>query len=264
MALSLRLKDRITDRVVVGALENIEAFRREAGRNTNKMRVIHTGIELQRFQLGQWRDEVRAELGYGPGEVVAGTVARLDDERKGIRDFLRAAALVSGEVSDSRFLIVGEGVLRPAYESLTRDLGIDNKVKFAGWRSDVPRLLDAMDVFAMSSTHEGGPTSLLEAMAMAKPSVSTSVGMAPEVIEHGRSGLVIPPGDVAAMAAALGSLLSANEGLRRQMGSQARARALASLGIERMADEYVELFLEALSRPGLARIPSPVSGSATT
>lgn len=240
-ALFLRLKDRITDVAVVGAIENVVAFREETGRHPGKMCVIHTGIELDRFQPGAWRDLARAELGYTAADLVVGTVARLDDERKGIRDFLRAAALAAPKLPQLQFLVVGDGVHRRAYETLALEHGIGGRVTFAGWQADVPRLLDAMDVFVMPSTFEGGPTSVIEAMAMARPVVATRVGMVPEIIEGGVSGLVVSPGDYGAMARALGSL--AEDPLkRREIGARARERALSSLSIARMTDEYLALF----------------------
>jgi glycosyltransferase involved in cell wall biosynthesis len=240
-AMFMRLKDLVTDRVVVGAIENIAAFRRETQRRLAKMSVIHTGIELDRFRPTAWREETRVELGYGVSSCVVGTVARLDDERKGIRDFLRAGAIASREAPHARFLIVGDGIHRPVYETLADELGIAELVRFTGWRSDVPRLLDAMDVFVMSSTHEGGPTSVLEAMAMAKATVSTNVGMVPEVIDDGWTGVIVPPGDFSAMASAMTRLI-VGPVLRVEMGRRARERALTSLGIERMVDDYLKLF----------------------
>jgi glycosyltransferase involved in cell wall biosynthesis len=240
-AFFLRLKDILTNRVVVGALENVVAFRQEAGRRVAKMRIIHTGIELDRFEPGKARDTVRQELGYAPTELVAGTVARLDDERKGVASFLRAAGIAGQEAPDLRFLIVGEGVHRPAYEALAGELGIPERVTFTGWRSDVPRLLDAMDIFVMPSYFEGGPTSVIEAMAMARPVIATRVGMVPEIIEDGVDGVIVAPGDVEAMAQALCSL-AVNADLRHELGANARDRALSSLGISRMTDEYLELF----------------------
>jgi glycosyltransferase involved in cell wall biosynthesis len=244
---SLRLKDRITDRVVVGAGENIDAFKAETGRAPARLRVIHTGVELGRFHPGLWRDQTRHELGYGPCDLVVGTVARLDDERKGIRDFIQAAGLLGAGTCRGRFLIVGDGVHREAYEGLARDLGVDSAVRFIGWRSDVPRLLDAMDIFVMASTYEGGPTSVLEAMAMAKATVSTRVGMVPEVIDPDMTGLIVPPSDPEALANAIGRL-SSDEALRRDLGRRARDQAVSHLGIERMADDYLKLFASLLEK----------------
>jgi glycosyltransferase involved in cell wall biosynthesis len=244
----LRLKDLLTDRVVVGAVENIHAFREETGRSPGKVSVIHTGIELGRFVPGSSRAAARAGLGYKPEDLVVGTVARLDDERKGIRDFLQAAAFVSSEAPPkTRFLVVGDGVHRPAYEELAGDLGIKERTLFAGWRTDVPQFLDAMDVFVMPSTYEGGPTSVLEAMAMAKATVSTRVGMVPEVIEDGVTGLIVEPRDASGLAAALRRLI-ADDALRAALGARAREKALSSLSVERMTDDYLALFAALLGR----------------
>jgi len=239
----LRLKDRLTDRVVVGAIENVEAFGRTIRRDPRRMHVIHTGIQLDRFSPGESRNEVREEFAYTANDFVIGTVARLDDERKGIRDFLRAAALVSEDDARARFLIAGDGVLRPALEELAAELGIRNRVTFAGWRADVPRLLDALDAFVMPSHFEGGPTTVLEAMAMALPVVATNVGMVPEVVNDGVTGLIVEPGDSKGMAQALQELLS-DAALRELMGRAAREHALSAFSIERMADDYLRLFAE--------------------
>jgi glycosyltransferase involved in cell wall biosynthesis len=245
-ARQIRLKDRITDRVVVGAIENIDAFERDTGRNRKRLRVIHTGIELGRFRPGEWRTQTRQVLGYGRGDVVVGTTARLDDERKGVRDFIHAAARLHTQGYQARYLIVGDGVHRAAYESLASELGIADLVRFAGWRSDIPQLLDAMDVFVMASTHEGGPTSVLEAMAMSKAIVATRVGMVPEVIEDGVTGRIVPPSNPQAIADALSSLLG-DPSTGIEMGTRARAAALETLGIERMAEDYLRLFADVVS-----------------
>jgi glycosyltransferase involved in cell wall biosynthesis len=100
-----------------------------------------------------------------------------------------------------------------------------------------------MDVFVMPSLFEGGPTSVLEAMAMQKPVVATSVGMVPEVIEDGRTGLVVPPGDAATLATGVIRLLSQAEG-RQEMALAARAHAVQDFSIDRMVERYLAAFAE--------------------
>jgi glycosyltransferase involved in cell wall biosynthesis len=244
--IALRLKDRLTDRVVVGAIENREAFARTLGRRASRVDVIHTGIELEHFRPGEGRDEARSELGFGPDDLVVGTVSRLDDERKGNRYFVEMAAHIASTLPRAQFLIVGRGVLQQELEAQARTLGVRDRIVFAGWRPDVARMLAAMDVFVMPSLFEGGPTTVLEAMAMAKPSVASNVGMVPEVMEHGRTGLIVAPGDSTALADEVTTLLT-NIDLCSDIGEQARKKALADFSIDRMVDRYLAVFARAMA-----------------
>lgn len=244
--LALRLKDRLTDRVVVGAVENVDAFARCMGRSRSKMEVIHTGIELDRFRPGDARTAVRSALGYALEELIVGTVARLDDVRKGMVDFVEMASRIAPANPRARFLIVGDGVLRLELEARAERLGIRDRVTFAGYRTDVAALLDGIDVFVMPSLFEGGPTTVLEAMAMGKPTVATSVGMVPEVVEHGKTGLIVAPGDAGQLADAVISLL-ADESLRARLSASAREKALQSFSLERMADQYLQVFAQVVA-----------------
>lgn len=243
--LELRAKDALTDIVVVGAHDNIESFGRDLRRNTSKMRVIHTGIVLERFEPECGREVFRDEFGIPPDATVIGMTSRLSDERKGARDFIAMAARLGPARPEVRFVIVGDGVLRQSLEEEARRAGIADRLVFAGWRPDIPAALAAMDVYVMPSHFEGGPTSVLEAMAMGLPCVATRVGMVPEVIDDGISGIVVPIADPAALAAACEALL-AGDGRRAAIGAAARARALADFSIETMTDRYVEAFGEAL------------------
>jgi glycosyltransferase involved in cell wall biosynthesis len=242
--LALRLKDALVNRVVVGAMDNVEAFAIHMDRSRGRMTVIHTGIELARFTPGADRFETRAALGYRNDETVIGTLSRLDDTRKGLEYFLDMAARVVPTFPNARFLIVGEGILRPSLEARAQELGVRDWVTFTGWRSDIPQQLAAMDVFVMPSLFEGGPTSVLEAMAMSRPVVATRVGMVPEVIEDGVTGLVVPPGDTLALVRAVTTLLS-DAVLREQLATSARARAESSFSIETMVQHYLEVFADA-------------------
>jgi len=248
---ALRFKDLWLDRVVVGAHENIEAFGREMRRNTRKMRVIHTGIELARWQPDVGRDAIRSELDFGPETLVVGTLSRLDDERKGVNYFVEMAAHVAREFEHARFLIVGDGILRQSLEDQASALGVRDRVVFAGWRTDVPQLIAAMDVFVMQSTFEGGPTTVLEAMAAQRPVVATRVGMVPEVVKDGETGLIVPIRDGSALADAVGKLLSDSE-LRERIARRARECALQNFSIQQMVDRYLELAAEVYQAAAVA------------
>jgi glycosyltransferase involved in cell wall biosynthesis len=123
-------------------------------------------------------------------------------------------------------------------------------VVFAGWRTDIPRILAAMDVFVMQSTFEGGPTTVLEAMAAQRAVVATCVGMVPEVINDGETGLITPVRDSHALAQAVGRLLE-DGALRERMAQRAREHALGHFSIQQMVDRYLEVAAEALISRGI-------------
>ncbi len=231
----------VVDRYVVGCAENVADFARFLGRPAAKTEVIHTGIELERFVPGHNREPTRRALGYSPDAMVIGTVSRIAEERKGMTFFAEMAGLLAPRFPQARFLIVGDGPTRAALEEQITALGIAERVHITGWRTDIPDLLAAMDIFVMPALVEGGPTTVLEAMAMAKPTVSTRVGMVPEVMEHGRSGLIVEPGNAQALAEAVATLLT-DESLRRRLGENAREVAKARFSVETMVERYLALF----------------------
>ena len=158
---------------------------------------------------------------------IVGNVAALVPH-KGQRHLIEAAALVVQRVPDARFVIAGEGELRPALERQIKDHHLEKHVFLAGFRPDVLSVHKAFDIFVMSSVTEGLGTSLLDAMACGKPIVATTAGGMPEVVADGETGLLVPPRDHEAMADAIVGLLT-DERLRRAHGPgrpRARPRAL--------------------------------------
>jgi glycosyltransferase involved in cell wall biosynthesis len=249
--LAIRAKDRFVDRIVVGAIENKEAYVRLTGRRAAKIEVVHTGIDLDQFVPGSDRDAARAELGLAANTLAIGTLSRLEEDRKGIAEFIRMAASIAGGFPDARFVIAGDGWQRAAFERLAADLGIADRVRFTGWRADRARILAALDVFVMPSLFEGGPTTVLEAMAMGLPVVATNVGMVPEVVDDGKTGLVVPPGDVHALTTAVRELAARPE-TRTRLAEAARTAAVARFGTDRMVDGYVAV-LAGTARRSAAR-----------
>ena len=261
--LSLKLADALVYRIVVGADENRAAFARRLGRNPAKVEIVHTGIEMPRYRPGQGRAEVRSEFGFSTDTQVVGMIARLADRRKGVIEFLDMAAEVSASAPKATFLIVGDGTNRSELEQRAADRGLADRIVFAGWRADIPALLAAMDVFVMPSLYEGGPTIVLEAMAMARPVVSTNVGMVPEIVQHEHSGLVVPPGDPWSLAESVTRLLFDSH-LRDRLGENARAQAERRFSIDGMVDHYLELFGEAFEacRGAVSTISHPTMNRA--
>ncbi|MCS6923443.1 MAG: glycosyltransferase [Fimbriimonadales bacterium] len=132
-----------------------------------------------------------------------------------------------------------------AVKRLASDLGITDRVRFLGTRTDVPAILNASDIFVLASHYEGNPLSVMEAMAAGLPPVCTAVGGVPELIQHERTGLLVPPEDEVALAEALDRLI-ADAPLRRQLGAAAREYACAHFDVKTMVRAYEQFYLERL------------------
>jgi glycosyltransferase involved in cell wall biosynthesis len=157
---------------------------------------------------------------------------------------------VLSEFPDARLLVVGDGRLRATLERRVKELGIAHSVLFAGFRADVPRVLDAVDVLVLPSLYEGMPLTAIEASAMAKPVVATAVDGTPEVIREGRTGRLVPPRDPAALSRALGALLRDPAGAQR-LGCAGRDFVLARFELTRQVDATARVYRETAGvRPG--------------
>ena len=185
---------------------------------------------------------LRTELGLPAGVPVVGTTAGLR-RHKGHIDLLRAAALVKQAVPAVRFVLIGAGPMEAEIRSRASELGLDQTVLLAGHRHDAARLAGAFDVFALASLYEGLSIALLEALALGTPAVVTDVGGLPEVVEHGRQGMVVSPGDPRALADAIVVLLE-DADLRERLGREGKRRAAEfdiRTAVRRTEEVYEEL-----------------------
>jgi glycosyltransferase involved in cell wall biosynthesis len=206
------------------------------------LETLHHGLDQAAVAGWGGGDGVRAELGIPEHAPVVGNLANF----KAAKDhptLLRAAARVRERLPEVRFLLIGQGPLEPEARRLAAELGLDATVVFTGFRTDAHRLLAALDVFTLSSTYEGLPIALIEAMALGRPAVVTRVGGVPEVLADGDQGLLVPPRDPAALADGLLRLLG-DPGLRDRMGAAGRARAAdfdIRKAVRRMEQVYADL-----------------------
>jgi glycosyltransferase involved in cell wall biosynthesis len=184
--------------------------------------TLHHGLDPAALP-GRGRDGVRAELGIPEDAPVVGSVANFK-AAKDHATLLRAAARVREAVPSVRFVLVGQGPLEAETRRLAGQLGLEETVVFAGFRTDATRLMAGFDAFALSSTYEGLPIALIEAMAVGCPAVVTRVGGTPEVVDDGVHGYLVPPRDPDALAAGLTRLL-ADRALRDGLGAAAAVRA---------------------------------------
>lgn len=208
--------------------------------------TVHEGIDLGRAEAAPPAN-LHEELWLPHDAPIVGNVAALVPH-KGQRHLIEAAALIVTKVPDARFVIAGEGELRPSLERAIREHHLEKHVFLAGFRPDVLSLHKAFDIFAMSSITEGLGTSLLDAMACGKPVAATTAGGIPEVVVDGETGLLVPPRDHEAMASAIVQLLQDAE-LRGRMGHAGLVRARRHFSAERMVQETVRVYRKIALHP---------------
>jgi glycosyltransferase involved in cell wall biosynthesis len=219
---------------VAVAGEVARSFREVYGREPAA--VIRNGIEVDRYYQPQARQAWRAGQGFREDDLLVVSVARLEEQKNPL-GLIDAFARASGGNGRWRLLMAGDGSLREAARERARERGVGGRVHWLGVRSDIPELLAAGDVFALASHWEGYPMAVMEAMAAGLPVVATAVGGVPELVEDGVSGLLAPPGDGEALAAALAEAVRR----RRELGEAGRRRA-ARFGVDEMVASYARLF----------------------
>lgn len=215
--------------------------------------VAYNALDFSRFSGSGSPDApaVRRNLGIPAGAYVVGTVGRLV-RQKGLDVLLQAAATVAAARSDIYFLIVGSGELEDRLRAQARQLGVDDRVCFAGARPDVEAILPALDLFVSSSLWEGLPTVILEAMAACVPIVATRVSGTVELVEDGATGVLVEPGNATQLAAAILRTVEASQPARA-MAARAREFALARFDIQAVARQHEALYrrlVEAARKPG--------------
>jgi len=201
--------------------------------------TVHEGIDVDHV-LAAPPVNVHEAFWLPHRAPVVGNVAALVPH-KGQRYLVDAAHLVVREVPDARFIILGEGELRQHLEKQVHEHHLEKHVLLPGFRTDVLGCIKAFDLFVMSSVTEGLGTSLLDAMACARPIVATRAGGIPEIVEDGVNGILVAPRDAAALAAAIVRALK-DEGLRRRMGEAGFARVRERFTVERMVSETANTY----------------------
>jgi glycosyltransferase involved in cell wall biosynthesis len=201
--------------------------------------TVHEGIDIERVDAAAPAN-LHGEFWLPHHAPIVGNVAALVGH-KGQTHLVEAARLVLPQVPDARFVIAGEGELRPVLERQIKDHRLEKHVLLTGFRPDVLSLHKAFDIFVMSSVTEGLGTSLLDAMAAGKPIVATRTGGIPEVVVDEETGILVPPRNHTAMAGAIVRLLK-DDGLRRRMGEAGRQRACRQFSAERMVQETVRVY----------------------
>ena len=165
----------------------------------DRLVTIHNAIDPANIIITRATDEIRRELGMGNNQPIIGTAGRMVPV-KGYNVFLNMAKIILKKTPEARFLLVGDGALKQELEDMAQKLGIEKEVKFLGFRDDIIDIINCLDIFVISSYHEGIPMILLEAMALKKAVVATAVGGINEIIENDVSGLLVKSGNAQALA----------------------------------------------------------------
>ena len=197
-----RVVSQWVDRVIAVSESAREFLIHTKGISLEKVTVIPNGCDLSVFRPGRARKAVRMELGLDADAPVIGVVGRLEPQ-KGHQFLLDAFPRVAAEFPNARLLLIGDGSLRTQLARQAARVGIASHVIFAGFRTDIPRLLDAVDLMVLPSLWEGMPLTALEAAAMAKPIVATDVDGTAEVVQDGVTGRLVPPANASALGDAI-------------------------------------------------------------
>jgi glycosyltransferase involved in cell wall biosynthesis len=226
--------DRLADAVTACCHFSAKGLSESDGFRANRIEIIDNGIEVDR---------------YGPRPTGESRTIIHVARHHPIKDqatLLRGFAIAAKVLPDIELLMVGDGPLRSDVESLSRDLGIADRVRFLGIRKDIPDLMRRAAIFALTSLSEAASLTLLEAMASGLPAVVTEVGGNCELVRHEQEGLLVPRGDASACAAAFLRLFG-DAALARRLGDAGRQRAEERYRLEGTVNRYLSLY-ERLAR----------------
>ena len=220
----------------------------EQGVDPKRIVVVQNGMDLNH---GKGNNQgTKGKLKRNGNHPIVGTITRLSPQ-KDIPTFLKMASLISKDVPRAQFLIVGDGEKRTELQDLADKLGLGDHIRFLGYRKDVLDLLRTFDIFALSSLWEGLPIVILEAMAAEKPVVATAVDGVVEVVEHGKTGLLVEPQRPDLLAKSVIELIR-NPNRARGMGKRGRERLERYFSINRVINTVEQIYLSQM----LNKMPS--------
>jgi len=235
-----------TDYIVPVSKTMAERLLRYPGINSDRLSAIQNGVDCDYFYQPQERDACRAELNLSEEHIVFFFSGRLEP-MKNLSSLIKCFATVHSLYPASRLVIAGTGSLEAELKAQAQELGIAEDVIWCGWRTDVPRLLAASDIYVQPSLNEGLSLSIIEAMCAEKPIIATKVGGIYEVLERDVSGILIEPGDNEQLTQAITTLVSQPE-KRKQMGQVAKQNAVQNFGLRRMTAQYQSIYDDLLGR----------------
>ena len=247
-----RLASRWCDKMVFISQPLIDWALRERIARRGKIQKIYSGIELDHFEPVPDGEKKALKEAWGIREEapVVGIVSKLW-EGKGHTILIHAFEGLKREIPEAVLVIAGEGYLRDKLSDLVDRLGLKGSVLFTGFQMDVRRIIATFDVAVLPSFFEGMGRVLLEAMAMGKPVVASSVGGIPDLVHHGKTGFLVTPGSVSELKSGLLTLIR-NKALAKEMGEEGRMRISEEFSAGRMAQSIEKLYRELLQTKGIS------------
>jgi len=237
-----KITARITDKIVALTQQEKRDHLHFCIASEDKFSVVHSGINLDRFsRMSVDSAAMKRRFGIPEGNLVVGTTSRLTHV-KGHKYLIEAAGKIVDVRPDTTFVFLGDGELLDELKNMASRLGIEENVKFLGWRQDVAEVVSTFDIFVLPSLNEGMGRVLVEAMALGKPIVANDIGGIPDLVVDGENGYLVPVGDVETLAARIRRLLD-DPGKREEMGNTGQRYAL-KYSSEEMMKKIDRLYLE--------------------
>jgi glycosyltransferase involved in cell wall biosynthesis len=240
-----KILSRVTDRIICCSNAVKEFVVSHEGVETEKTITIYNGVQVRPGPLD--RSAIRIKLGLDSTDFVIVTIGSLF-AHKGHKYFIEALTRVKKNQRSIKYLIVGDGPLRETLHAYVRDSGLEHAVRFIGEKKDIGEFLVSADIYVQPScAREGLGMSILEAMAYGKPVIATTIGGIPEAVDNGVTGLLVPPGDSAALAEALGVLLHDNS-KRENLGREGAGRFALKFSADTFLHEIDSLYVDCLEQ----------------
>jgi glycosyltransferase involved in cell wall biosynthesis len=251
-----RISNGLVDHMTIISEAAADRFVNERIVPRELLTCVPNGVDTERFRqvAPETREALRASIGVNDRFVWL-AVGRFE-VAKDYPNMLHAFAQVSQRDSNAVLLLVGHGSLQQETESLAQSLGLGDRIRFLGVRSDVPEVMAAADGYVMSSAWEGMPIALLEAAAAGLPIVATRVGGNHEVVRDGESGFLVPPRDSEALGQAMLRLMEQTPERRRDMGERGREHVRVHYGLGRVVERWQDLYRQVSVRKGLNLAPT--------
>lgn len=209
----------------------------------SRFQVVPLGLHLDPFLIVEPHSGLKKELGLSTRSQLIGAVGRLVPI-KDLDTLLQALALLQADLPDLHLALVGDGESRQPLSATIRKLGLSACIHFMGWRHDLPHIYGGLDMVVLSSRNEGTPVSLIEALAAGRPVVATQVGGVPEVLQGGKLGRLVPPGNPTEMAQAIRAELAHTRGLPWSL----RVELVERYSPKRLVEQMDQLYRQALAR----------------
>jgi glycosyltransferase involved in cell wall biosynthesis len=225
---------------IIAVSEGVKNVLVEGGIDKRMVHVIPDGIDFAPYEDKSSKDYLRQELSFAPDDFLVGIVAQLTDD-KGHKYLIKASQYLREHTPKIKIIIVGEGPMRLELNKQVKEVQGEDMVFFLGFREDIPQILNSLDVFVLSSDHEGLGSIIMDAMACRLPVVATRVGGIPELVDHQKTGLLVPPQRPKSLANAILKVYG-DKKLAQRLGQQGYENVHAKFSAESMALRAIELY----------------------